>query len=493
MTDFFTSKHSPLPPPQVPDSSLLPSGAHSAYFQLNQTLRKTQKRSCQSKNMLANSSLSCTATTMSAVPCALRACRYDHDRLWMPRRRTLFPWIRNVTAIVSASASPVSPDQMTRGSTHLKMYQEVAKSARQKFTQEISFQSKDKDISLARALLYIAAEDEAFVAFNQEVDARSLLNERKNLSVPSHAQEWDNVEQMPLSGKTITGWLGELDMIAKEVEAELVSREIGCDLVEVLDAINLVLFEFRGFKRSSVTDSMCSYLHTFLSTGSGNAILLSIVYIEVCRRLGITIVGSRVGEDFLIWPQTGNPEELFRVTEGHSMFAIVNGKCVEDPRSRASDLTSGSLLGLEIATNRDIIGIALANLIRLHWKRASRSTRGLMLTSPLRHVQTTKELLCSIHNSNVPLLRPQDLRRAIMASERLLILQPHNWSLRRDHGMMLYYNREYGKAVQELSICMAFAPEEEAQVLEPFVEKLHLLRLESSWKSLGHSGQLTVS
>lgn len=32
-------------------------------------------------------------------------------------------------------------------------------------------------------------------------------------------------------------------------------------------------------------------------------------------------------------------------------------------------------------------------------------------------------------------------RLAIMASERLLILQPHNWALRRDHGMMLYYNR----------------------------------------------------
>lgn len=32
-------------------------------------------------------------------------------------------------------------------------------------------------------------------------------------------------------------------------------------------------------------------------------------------------------------------------------------------------------------------------------------------------------------------------RLAIMASERLLILQPHNWALRRDHGMMLYFSR----------------------------------------------------
>ncbi|KAJ0593929.1 hypothetical protein HanHA300_Chr03g0102901 [Helianthus annuus] len=84
-------------------------------------------------------------------------------------------------------------------------------------------------------------------------------------------------------------------------------------------------------------------------------------------------------------------------------------------------------------------------------------------------------------------------RLAIMASEKLLILQPHNWALRRDHGMMLYFMREYGEAVQELSICMAFAPEEEAEILEPFVEKLHLLRIESSWKSLGHKGHLKVT
>lgn len=56
-------------------------------------------------------------------------------------------------------------------------------------------------------------------------------------------------------------------------------------------------------------------------------------------------------------------QELFKVTSGHSLFGVVNGKCVNDPKSKASDINSNSLLGLEIATNRDIIGITLANLI----------------------------------------------------------------------------------------------------------------------------------
>lgn len=299
----------------------------------------------------------------------------------------------------------------TPNSSTAQFYQELSRDARDKFAREISFQLKDKDISLAKALLYVAAEDESFIAFNHEKDAFSLQSERRTTLSPSDAPAWTDVEAMPLAGKRMNDWLGEFDVIAGEVEAELVSRELGCDLVEVLDAVNTVVFNSRGFRRSrALVDSKCSYLHSALSSGSCSAILFSVIYIEVCQRLNLKIVGSRVGEDFLIWPQTANPEELFKITSGHSLFGIVNGKCVEDPRSKASDINSHSLSGLEIATNRDIIGIALANLIRLHWKRASRANHGLMLTSPLRSVHSPDDKFSKIDASNFPLLRPQDLR-----------------------------------------------------------------------------------
>ncbi|KAK1262104.1 Protein MOR1 [Acorus gramineus] len=314
---------------------------------------------------------------------------------------------------------------------------EVLKIAREKFTQEISFRCKDRDVSLAKALLYIAAEDEAFLAFNRERDARSLQSERRN--APSSSEdhlECNSLESIPLNGKSISGWLTELNVIAREVEAELVSRDIGCHLVEVLEAVNVL---------TSLVMGLLSPL-----------------------------------------------QEMFKSSSGHNLFSVVNGRCVEDPRSKASDLNCISLSGLDIATNRDVIGIALANLIRLHWKRASKANHGLMLTSPLRRLNDGNGNFSQVDCSKVPLLRPQELRLAIMASERLLILQPHNWALRRDHGMLLFYSRRYGEAVQELSICMAFAPVEEAEVLEHFIEKLHLLRLESSWKSLEQASSLAV-
>ncbi|XP_074573677.1 uncharacterized protein LOC141830089 isoform X2 [Curcuma longa] len=326
----------------------------------------------------------------------------------------------------------------------------ILKIAREKFAQEISVRSDDKDVSLAKALLLVAAEDEAFMSLNRDMDVRSVWNEREVATDQFTGQlEVDCVEDISLAGKSISGWLNELDVIAKQVEAELISRDID--------------------------------------------IMFSVVYVEVCQRLGVNIVGSKVGEDFLIWPQSGNSVELFSIASGCSLFATINGKCVKDPRSMASEMDSNSVSRLDIATKRDIIGIALANLIRFYWKRASKANHGLMLTSPLKPVYpgTNKAGMGGI--LNIPLLRPQDLRLAIMASERLLILQPGNWTLRRDHGMLLYYSRRYAEAVQELSICMAFAPEEEAEILEPFVEKLHLLRLLSSWECLDQSGSVPIS
>lgn len=402
-------------------------------------------------------------------------CGYvKFNKLSMLKRKDTIHKVARVPAIASALSG-----QLSRSATDY----EVLKNARKKFCDEISFGVKDREISLAKAMLLIAVEDEAFMSYNRDMDARAVVKEgREAPSLSKVTYEWASLDAFPLAGRSITAWLSELDIIAKQVEAELVSKEIGCHLVQVLEAVNFVLFDLRGFTRSSLLNNpKQSYLHQVLKFASGSGIMLSIIYIEVCRRLGVTIVGARVGEEFLIWPKTEYTEELFQLSEGESWFAKVNGGCVKHPGSKAFDLNSRSLPDIELGSNRDIVAVALANLKRLYWKRASRAHPGLLLTSPLRPVHHTSDQPSKFDNSNALTLRPQELRLSIMSSERLLILQPHNWALRRDHGMLLYHSRRYGEAVQELSICMAFAPVEEAEILEPFVEKLHLMRAESSW------------
>ncbi|BFG17511.1 hypothetical protein CerSpe_037850 [Prunus speciosa] len=119
-----------------------------------------------------------------------------------------------------------------------------------------------------QSLLYIAAEDEAFLAFDRKTDAFSILNERKGVFGPSDAQEWNTPDGIPLAGRSIREWQTELDAIAKEVKAGLISRDIGCRLAQVLEAVNVVLFELRGFRRSPVVgDAKFSYFHLVLSSG----------------------------------------------------------------------------------------------------------------------------------------------------------------------------------------------------------------------------------
>ncbi|KAG5389531.1 hypothetical protein IGI04_031072 [Brassica rapa subsp. trilocularis] len=429
---------------------------------------------------------SAAAMTMASSPLVSRFAAHRTTLrcdLLDQRRLPCSSWIQTKTR--NPSAYPLFLNQLNNDAPRTKSYKEVIKPFRQMFAREISSQSNDSDISIAKVLLYIAAEDEAFLAFNREMDARFFMRERETIQVKTDSEEQletiqtqsdpSETDSEELDGKSIPEWLSELDAISKQVEAELVSRGINsCNSVQVLEAVNTVLFDTRGFKRTSTCfdeDPKDSYLHSVLTSRCGTAFLFSIIYIEVCQRLGVPIVGAKVGEEFLVWPETENPEELFEVaTSGKSLFAIVNGKCVDDPKSMASELTGKSLLGLDVATNRDIIGIALANLFRVHWKRASKPTPGQMLTAPLTELN-------NFRISNIPLLRPHDLRLAIAAAERLLMLEPNNWRVRRDLGMMHYYVRQCREAIIELSICIAsFAiEEEEAKELKLFVEKLHRL------------------
>ncbi|KAJ0667728.1 hypothetical protein HanPI659440_Chr17g0681021 [Helianthus annuus] len=87
----------------------------------------------------------------------------------------------------------------------MKNYQALI-ATREKFTQQISFRSKDKDISLAKTLVYISAEYEVFMAHNREMNAHSIQNERNDSNVLSDRRGWDCIEAMPMIGKKIDDW-----------------------------------------------------------------------------------------------------------------------------------------------------------------------------------------------------------------------------------------------------------------------------------------------
>ena len=74
-------------------------------------------------------------------------------------------------------------------------------------------------------MLLIAVEDETFMSYNRDMDARAVLNEgREAPSSSKVAYEWASLDSFLLAGKSIAAWLSDLDILAKQVEAELVLK-----------------------------------------------------------------------------------------------------------------------------------------------------------------------------------------------------------------------------------------------------------------------------
>ena len=74
-------------------------------------------------------------------------------------------------------------------------------------------------------MLLISVEDETFVSYNRDIDARAVLHEgREATSSSKVSYEWAGLDSFLLAGKSIATWLSQLDILVKQVEAESVSK-----------------------------------------------------------------------------------------------------------------------------------------------------------------------------------------------------------------------------------------------------------------------------
>ncbi|XP_024525516.1 uncharacterized protein LOC9658460 [Selaginella moellendorffii] len=375
------------------------------------------------------------------------------------------PCINKLLAMSCGTAKPCSG----------QLENETMKLARRAFCEEVT---RKENVSLAKAALLISIEDEAFIMANRERDMAALQKEGR--SVFPHTKIYPT-DALYLEGQSIAHWLDKLDSLVKTSQHPM----------EVLKTFTK--------KSSLTTDPSNFYLHQVLSLGAGTAIMLGILYMELSRRMGLPVSGAPVGDDFLVWPSTENnvisggdsvetglsAEMVFEPFKGGKIWSKKSdGSYVRQHSSAASGPQAGPhpTSGLRPVSDQAILSVLLRKLKRLYWKRAAKAYAGCDIAAPLHPLAlaTAQGVPLLSLGKEQTLLRPQDLRLAVAASEKLLLLQ-RDWITRRDHGLLLYHSRRYGEALQELSACLAVAPVHDLQILEPFVEKLHLLRVESSW------------
>ena len=192
-------------------------------------------------------------------------------------------------------------------------------------------------------------------------------------------------------------YLADLDRLATRV-GERLHRDAGPR--EILARMNRVLVEEEGFRGNSENyyDPRNSYLNEVLDRRTGIPITLSLVYIEVGRRVGFALQGVGFPGHFLVKHKSGDAE------------------LVVDP------FASGRILTEDDCRSR---------LVELFGRELEFQPAHLEASSPRQMLVRMLYNLKSIYSSR------QDDRRALAAVERILLLKPGALGEVRDRGLLL--------------------------------------------------------
>lgn len=234
----------------------------------------------------------------------------------------------------------------------------------------------------------------------------------------------------------VEDYLNQLDEMANVIKADLPEHPYPLKIIQV---INHHLFNVLGFKgnQSDYYNPDNSYLNQVLDRRTGIPITLSLIYLELARRIQFPMVGINFPGHFLIRP----------IHDEASFFVdpFFNGELLfeQDCRDRLRAIT-GQAVELDPNFFQEIT--CQSFLVRM--------------LNNLKHIY----------------LKTNDLNRCLAASERLLLIHPTGTSELRDRGILYYQSGRWSESTQDLMDFIHYHPENNG---DPLITKL-LDRMRSS-------------
>jgi regulator of sirC expression with transglutaminase-like and TPR domain len=265
---------------------------------------------------------------------------------------------------------------------------------RQNFYREIN--QPDAQIDLAAAALYIAQEEYP----NLEVDA----------------------------------YLNALDVMAAEAEERVPVERYP---LKTIQSLNRYFYDDLGYigNTDDYYDPRNSFLNEVIERRTGIPITLSLVYLEVARRLDFPMVGINMPGHFLIRPEF---EEV-----GIFVDAFNQGEILfeQDCEQRLAQIYG----------------------------------RPVQLQPSFTAAVSPRQLLVRmLTNLKMIYLNRQDLSKALAAVERMLLLVPDAPIELRDRGLLYYQLGELAKASHDLEIYIAMLPNaDDADTIRRLLDRLN--------------------
>ncbi|MBD2742972.1 SirB1 family protein [Coleofasciculus sp. FACHB-1120] len=228
-------------------------------------------------------------------------------------------------------------------------------------------------------------------------------------------------------------YLTALDTMAAEVQERLPAQRYP---LRVIQTINQYLYDDLGFtgNNENYYDPRNSFLNDVIDRRTGIPIALSLVYLEIARRIDFPMVGVGMPGHFLIRPQF---EEV-----GIFVDAFHRGEILfeQDCRDRLAKIYQQSVQ-------------LQANFVE--------------------PVSSRRFLTRMLTNLKMIYLNRQELQKALATVERILLLFPDAPMELRDRGLLYFQMGRWAEASQDLNIYLAMLPNaEDAGVIRQLLTQI---------------------
>lgn len=222
---------------------------------------------------------------------------------------------------------------------------------------------------------------------------------------------------------SVTDYLAQLDALSEESRRRMTRDELFNPLACATALASHLFYEGRFTGNSkSYFDARNSFLNDVMDRGTGIPISLSVIFLEVARRLGIKLFGVGMPGHFLVKLSEDEAATYFDPFNGGRILTETN--C----REMIEELYSGRVRFdpsfLYAVTKKQILSRMLHNL---------------------KNIYTTAS----------------DLNKLLGVIERLLLLSPDSILEMRDRGLTYYRLKKYSRARIDLEIYLRRLPQAE--------------------------------
>ena len=267
--------------------------------------------------------------------------------------------------------------------------------------------------------------NELYVAFREAIDCPEDQIDLGRAALAIASQEYPDLK--------VDDYLSRLDGLGQVVELRIGDER---NPYRIIAALNTVLFKELGFQgnRSEYYDPKNSFLNDVITRKKGIPISLSVVYMEVARRVGLSLEGIGFPGHFLVKYDDGDVEILIDVFDGGEIRAR------EDLDRMLQQLYRGQVSyqpGIVAALGkRDILRRMLNNLKWIYLERGE----------PLK---------------------------TLSVLDQLVILDPSAASEIRDRGLLYITLECYAQALDDLESYLRLTPDaEDAAMIKAQIESV---------------------